>query len=251
MGPLWDWNLAFGNANGKQGYLPEHWLWPQLDDQQYSWFRRLFEDPDFGQRYVDRWAQLRTNVLATSNIIARVDYYTNLLNEAQVRNYDRWPILGRQVWPQYAWGNTYAEEVEFMKDWIVKRLAWIDAQFVAPPSFSLSSLGGEGSIQLTLTAPKGDIYYTLDGSDPRQVPDFRAVLIDQFRLLQTRIDDTIQSSSIRTPPSYANAKLDPTRAGVIADEELADLNAWLEKRWNATPRDTALLMKLIRHLPAG
>ena len=54
MGPIWDWNLSFGNANGKQGWMPESWYWPQLDDRQYSWFRRLFEDPDFAQRYVDR-----------------------------------------------------------------------------------------------------------------------------------------------------------------------------------------------------
>src|SRR5207244_716767 len=27
--------------------------------------------------------------------------------------------------------------------------------------------------------------------------------------------------------------------------------AWLETRWNATPRDTALLMKIVRHLPGG
>jgi hypothetical protein len=46
MGPLWDWNLSFGNCNGKQGFMAEGWLWPQLDDKEYSWFRRLFEDPD-------------------------------------------------------------------------------------------------------------------------------------------------------------------------------------------------------------
>ena len=39
--------------------------------------------------------------------------------------------------------------------------------------------------------------------------------------------------------------------GRIADEELAELKAWLEKKWNATPRDTALLLKLLRHLPGG
>ncbi len=71
MGPAWDWNLSFGNANGKQGEMPEYWYWPQLDDQQYSWFRRLFEDPDFAQKYVDRWGELRTNVLAAANLLKR------------------------------------------------------------------------------------------------------------------------------------------------------------------------------------
>jgi len=161
MGPVWDWNLSFGNANAKQGWLPEYWLWPQLNDKEYSWFRRLFEDPDFGQQYVDRWAQLRTNVLATTNVMAGINARTNLLQEAQVRNYERWPVLGRQVWPQYFVGNSYAEEVEFMKDWITKRLAWIDAQFVAAPE--AKSDGGK----VALAATGGEIIFTLDGSDPR------------------------------------------------------------------------------------
>ena len=32
---------------------------------------------------------------------------------------------------------------------------------------------------------------------------------------------------------------------------MKDLNDWLQKRWNATPRDTVLLLKLLRHLPGG
>jgi len=73
MQPIWDWNLSFGNANGKQGWMPEYWYWPQLDDSQYLWFRRLFEDPDFGQRYVDRWGELRATVFSLSNILGRID----------------------------------------------------------------------------------------------------------------------------------------------------------------------------------
>src|SRR5207244_3850543 len=98
MGPIWDWNLSLGNVNGKQGWMPQYWYWPQLDDHQYTWFRRLFQDPDFGQKYVDRWAVLRTNVFATSNILARIDAWAAMLNEAQGRNFQRWPILGRTVW---------------------------------------------------------------------------------------------------------------------------------------------------------
>ena len=41
------------------------------------------------------------------------------------------------------------------------------------------------------------------------------------------------------------------QAGEIADEELANLHNWLEKKWNATPRNTALLAQLIKHLPGG
>ncbi|MDB6030162.1 MAG: hypothetical protein JWM16_500 [Verrucomicrobiales bacterium] len=162
MGPAWDWNLSFGNASGKQGYMPEHWLWPQLDDQQYTWFRRLFEDPDFAQRYVDRWAQLRTNVLATSNILARVDQLAAELKEPQARNFARWEILGDEISPNYFVGATYQEEVTWMKDWITKRFAWIEEQFLPAPEWRVDK-----KLEFETKLADAKIYYTLDGSDPR------------------------------------------------------------------------------------
>ena len=162
MGPLWDWNLSFGNCDGKQGYLPERWLWPQLNDQEYSWFRRLFEDLDFGQRYVDRWGELRATLFATSNMLARIDAHVARIGEAQVRNFKRWPILGREINPNYFVGATYQEEVDWMKGWTSNRLAWIEKQFVAAPVVQRGT-------QLALATPAGNaqIFFTLDGSDPR------------------------------------------------------------------------------------
>jgi hypothetical protein len=46
-------------------------------------------------------------------------------------------------------------------------------------------------------------------------------------------------------------KLSPERAGAVADTELEELRNWLEKKWNATPRDTALMRKLLKHLPGA
>jgi hypothetical protein len=163
MEPIWDWNLSFGNANGKQGWMAEHWYWPQLDDTQYTWFRRLFEDPDFGQRYVDRWAELHATVFSESNMLAKIDALVADLGEARARNYERWPILGRAIWPNKYIGRTYEDEINYLKDFIRKRLAWIDRQFIAAPSVS----AGKPGESLTLTADAGKIYYTLDGSDPR------------------------------------------------------------------------------------
>jgi hypothetical protein len=164
MGPAWDWNLSFGNADGKQGYMPDHWLWPQLDDQQYSWFRRLFEDPDFAQQYVDRWSELRANVFATSNFLAKIDRLLESLNEAQQRNFAKWEILGRDINPNYFVGNSYQEEVDWMKGWITNRLSWIDAQFLAAPRMVAS---GSGKVELQSFTPNGKTYFTIDGSDPR------------------------------------------------------------------------------------
>ena len=162
MGPVWDWNLSFGNADGKQGWMPQHWLWPQLDDQQYSWFRRLFEDPDFGQRYVDRWHELRAGVFATTNVLSRIDAFAAYLNESQERNFRRWDILGRDVSPNYFVGDNYKEEIDYMKNWASNRLAWIEAQFPAAPVVKAN-----GKVELSNRSSNGKIYFTTDGSDPR------------------------------------------------------------------------------------
>lgn len=167
MGPIWDWNLSFGNASGKQGYMPEYWYWPQLDDQQYTWFRRLFEDPDFAQKYVDRWGELRTNQFAVSKILARVDELALLLNEAQTRNYRKWKILGRPVWPNHFVGRSYTDEVQYMKNWIEQRWNWMDRQLLAAPTMSIPEGRVTPGTKLTMRSSASKIYYTLDGSDPR------------------------------------------------------------------------------------
>ena len=167
MGPAWDWNLSFGNANGKQGEMPEYWYWPQLDDQQYTWYRRLFEDPDFAQKYVDRWGELRTNVLAAANLLKRVDELAGLLGESQRRNFRRWRIMGQMVWPNAYVGYTYQDEIDWMKQWIQARLEWIDRQFVAAPVFTCPDGRAVPGAQLVMQAPAGKVYYTADGSDPR------------------------------------------------------------------------------------
>ncbi len=86
-----------------------------------------------------------------------------------------------------------------------------------------------------------------------RVPDFHAALVDQFTVVQSRIDDAIQSNDITKnwPMDVAKTKINPDQAGTIADEELAELRQWLEKQWNATPRDTAVLMRLLKLLPGG
>ena len=89
------------------------------------------------------------------------------------------------------------------------------------------------------------------------VPDFRAALVDQFTIVQSRIEDALRSGAAsqawlnERAADFQAVKIDPNDAGKIAEEELAELRAWLENHWNATPRDTAVLMRLVKYLPGG
>jgi hypothetical protein len=134
MGPIWDFNEGFGNANyctqgNPEGFVTDfntlcpndYWLIP-------FWWNRLFQDPLFNQKVKSRWADLRQGAFQTTAILNYVDSVSNVLSmdSAQQRNFTKWPILGQYVWPNYYVGNSYVSEVTWLKNWITQRLAWLD-----------------------------------------------------------------------------------------------------------------------------
>lgn len=172
-GPLWDFDRALGNANYREGWTGIGWYWEDLIAQEptaYKWYPRLFEDPNFQQRWIDRWFELRRSVFSTENLLADVDAMADRLAEAQVRNFQTWRILGVNISPNWYVGQTYADEINWMKQWIVQRVEWIDAQYL--PLVTLSEPAGyvDDDFSLTMSAVRGgtsyDVYYTLDGTDP-------------------------------------------------------------------------------------
>ncbi len=167
MGPAWDWNLSFGNADYYDAYETGGWYYENLRDIEISWIYRLKQDPDFMQRCTDRWAELRRDIAAPDRLLARVDALRSQLQEAQQRNFRKWPVMGREIRPNYFVGPTYDAEINWMKIWIKDRIAWIDRQF--PPVPRLSEKPGTlaPGTKLKLTAGTGEIYYTTDGTDPR------------------------------------------------------------------------------------
>jgi hypothetical protein len=76
-------------------------------------------------------------------------------------------------------------------------------------------------------------------------------------VLQSRIDDVVRAAPAgqrwidHDLTAYNAMKVDPKQASAIAADELEQLKNWLETRWNATPRDTALLQKMLKHVPGG
>ena len=167
VGPAWDWNLSFGNADYYDGYETSGWYYENLRDTEISWIYRLQQDPEFVQRAADRWAELRRGPLATEKVLGRVDAIRTQLQVAQERNFRKWPIMGREIRPNYYVGNTYEAEVTWMKTWIKDRLAWIDRQYPAAPKLSNQPGAVAAGTKLTLSASSGEIYFTTDGSDPR------------------------------------------------------------------------------------
>lgn len=155
MGPIWDYNLAFGNAYYYQGAIVSGWQveFLEKDDNWENpfWWRKLMADSNFVNKINRRWKTLRKDVLSIPRVYGIIDSLITLLNEAQQRNFDRWPILGSYIWPNAYIGGSYMAEVRYLKSWIQNRMLWMDASmpgnFVSrsgiatntmPPAFYLS-----------------------------------------------------------------------------------------------------------------
>ena len=125
MGPLWDFNLAFGNVNYLENsqYAPG---WTYQDQYRMYWYRRLMQDPQFVNHLKCRWDTLRQQPLSNDRIQFVIDSLVSVIDEAQARNFVRWPVLGQYVWPNQFIGDTYQEEVTFLRNWIFSRLTWMD-----------------------------------------------------------------------------------------------------------------------------
>lgn len=141
MGPLWDFNLSLGIADYMDGWQPEGWYYPlprQRNDCYVGcgvidWYERLFEDPAFMERLENRWWELRQNLFSKENLSRMINENREILNEPQERNFERWPTLGSYVWPNWYVGDTWEDEVDWMEEWLMQRVDWIDNQMGEPP----------------------------------------------------------------------------------------------------------------------
>jgi hypothetical protein len=134
MGPIWDFNLAFGNADYYDGAYVEGWEWDfpcPFGDGGLNpfWWHRLLEDPEYYQHLQCRWKELRTSTFDLSHINALIDSFALVVDSAKERHFTKYPILGTYVWPNAYYPPTFAEEIDTLKNWIAARVNWIDGQF--------------------------------------------------------------------------------------------------------------------------
>ncbi len=131
-GPVWDFNLGFGNVDFCAGPSPQGWVMdynsicPEDGYLIQFWWPKLLEDEYFGREIVNRWRELRNNEWSDSRIESCINNLVEGLSESQVRNFTRWSILGEYIWPNAFIGNTYSEEVEYLRGWLTDRLDWMD-----------------------------------------------------------------------------------------------------------------------------
>jgi hypothetical protein len=161
FGPIWDFDRALGSTDGRDAN-PRVWRSASgdrgTDFFNYPWWRDMFRDLDFWQRYIDRYQELRRAEFGVDHIHGIVDSMADELREAQPRNVERWGTSPR--------GGSYQNEINRMKNWLEDRIEFMDGQFVQPPEMTITGTGANRQVNIS-SGDGGVIYYTLDGSDPR------------------------------------------------------------------------------------
>lgn len=130
-GPPWDYNIGFGNIDyGHNENIPYSYDWVYNHGGRTYWWNRLMEDPSFEDSVICSWNWKRNNVLSDNVIENTIDSCITVMGPAIDRHYQRYQILGKYVWPNAVYPDTYEEEVTNFKDWIFDRLAWMDGEWL-------------------------------------------------------------------------------------------------------------------------
>ncbi|MDZ7718643.1 MAG: CotH kinase family protein [Balneolaceae bacterium] len=139
MGPVWDFNLSMGNDEQEFRRSPETWIYQYnqfIPDDLWLvpfWWEKLADDPMFRSKVKQRWQELRTNEWSDQSLDQLITNLTQpLIDDGAVdRNFKRWPVLGEHVWGNHFVGDTYEEEVQYLRGWLDQRLTWMDAELAS------------------------------------------------------------------------------------------------------------------------
>ncbi|MGD0584093.1 MAG: CotH kinase family protein [Bacteroidales bacterium] len=149
-GPLWDFDLAYANANYYDyNYATSGWLYihnaPDWEHPMH-WWTRLMEDPVYVRRFVTRWREIRRGAFRTDSVMHFIDSTTTYMGAEITKNFQKWPIIGTWVWPNYYVGTTYEDDVSFLKSWITERMNWMDYATDLNSDLYNQSFSGDGFV---------------------------------------------------------------------------------------------------------
>ena len=137
VGPCWDFDLAFDNARAVYP-INERTDWVYKNGSSASNMRnlvnRILSDPNASKELRKIWKNMRdSGAFEAASLNAYVDSLAKILDKSQALNFTRWKILSTAVQSNPRVPATYMEEIEFLKNYITGRIAWIDKRLEYVP----------------------------------------------------------------------------------------------------------------------
>ena len=150
-GPIWDFDVGFGNDGEGQVAAVTGWY-----VKNGFWTARMFEDSLFVANVINRWNEKKEALYASVETFLSKASNDSISAEC---NFMKWDVLGKDIYHNSAGFEerlTYQSEVEYMKDWVEDRIAWIDNALNNSFFISYDLDGG------TLATPNRNVFLSED-----------------------------------------------------------------------------------------
>lgn len=130
-GPCWDYDIAFNNCY-RLGELTNKMIVSSGYGETNGrvWFSRMFSDPWFKRLSGRIWHRAIADGLL-QDALAFVDSVAQRIDESQRLNFERWSITQR-TWDELVLFSTYQEGVDYLKRFLVDRVAYLSSQLPNP-----------------------------------------------------------------------------------------------------------------------
>ncbi len=131
LGPLWDYDTAFGNFSGD---IADYNGWVAVDST-YVYFEKkdiiafILEDSAFQEKIKKRWSEVKEDLLSTA--LLSIELRSEEIKEARIRDEERWPkvLSGDRIGMARSttYGFTdYESHIGYLKDFLLSRYEWMD-----------------------------------------------------------------------------------------------------------------------------
>lgn len=120
LGPVWDFDLAFGNHKNEKINNVENWYMRKY------WYLFLFNDEMYKERSYEFWNLNHTLFIG---VLDSIEVNGIKLNKAAKNNFKRWKILEKENQLLRKSYQSYENAVADLKVWVEQRIQWIENQF--------------------------------------------------------------------------------------------------------------------------
>lgn len=145
MGPAWDYNYGYGVVSTDiSDYIGpvEQWAYDQTFRRVF-WFDRMMQDTSFNHAVRCRWQSLRSSFLHTDSINNFIDTQVDYIEEEVAKSLYKWDQLDRYIYPNLFVSSSYEEEVNFLRDWTIDRMEWMDQELAIEGCIEVKEMNGE------------------------------------------------------------------------------------------------------------
>ncbi|MFB6319549.1 CotH kinase family protein [Saccharicrinis sp. FJH54] len=131
-GPMWDYDIAFNNDSRQED--AQYKLMRESAYNPRVWINRLWQDDWFVRAVGKRWENLVETGISDS-VQNYINDAANLIDQSQVKNFERWDILPDKVYLEQFLFDTWEENIDFLRDYMTERISFLNdnlAQYVEP-----------------------------------------------------------------------------------------------------------------------